>query len=135
MPLVQEDAIRNSQQHRISESDNSEPTYYMVKFQYPIKKGMKREIMRLSKDNMVRYLPHDVYIVSMLPSAADKISGLDGVTGVYYLPSGRRQFLVQISCEFIVTLSYSDKDDEQMSKCLQHSTGSWKRGVRDRSLF
>ena len=84
----QEDNLRNSPEHRNTTGVSSEPTYYMVKFQYPIKKGMKEEVTRLSKDKMLRYLPHDVYVVSMLPSAADKISKLHGVIGVYYLPSG-----------------------------------------------
>ena len=49
---------------------------------------MKTEIARLSKDRDLRYLPHDVYIVSMLSSAAEKVSQLEGVAGVFYLPSG-----------------------------------------------
>ena len=118
--LSQEDNLRNSPEHRNSTGVSSEPTYYMVKFQYPIKKGMKEEVTRLSKDKMLRYLPHDVFIVSMLPSAADKISKLHGVIGVYYLPSGGIHLHVFMNLS--LSLNFSDKIDGQMSRSRQIST-------------
>ena len=83
-----QDTLRNTEQNPAS-SSAFEPGFYLVKLQFPIKKGIKEEIMRLSKDETPLYLPHDVYIASMLPSAASSIDGLEGVLGVYHLPAGR----------------------------------------------
>lgn len=87
---MQEEVRRN---HQRSSASTAEPTYYIVKLHYPIKAGLKQDIAHLSKDNSLLYLPHDAYIASMLPSAAEKTSKLDGVIDVYYLPSGQFQVL------------------------------------------
>ena len=85
-----QDTLRKTEQNHPGSISFFEPGFYLVKLQFPIKKGMKEEIVRLSKDESPLYLPHDVYIASMIPSAASSISSLEGVVGVYHLPAGWR---------------------------------------------